>query len=524
MPLEPDKEYYSVPKSPLLTETSDSEASIFEPDPESLTADESDVSEHVPDRQPMLFQCKTEPKFIVFWSCLASLFSICRTCCSSTVIEYVATRGCLLSVEIKCKLGHVYKWFSQPRNQGNLQFAAAILYSGNTYSRVSEMFSLVNISFFSHSVFYNLQKSILFPVLNTVYKRNRFNILEQCKVIPEGNDFTEDGRCDSPGYSAKYGTYSLMSTQLNKVVDFFVVHVGTVENSSRMEKEGLKLLLERYAHLKISTLTTDRHIQVRAYLKKEHPQILHQFDVWHFGKSIKKKLTAAAKKKANVELIPWIKSIINHLWWCSATCNGNSNILREKWKSILFHITDRHEWQGNQHYHRCQHGELQKKRKYLRKDTPVYFILSAIIEDKKLLGDLEYLTSFKHTGSLEVYHSVINKYCPKRLHFSMLGMIARTQLAFLDFNCGSEDNQATNRDGSLRYKQVFSKVTQTWVVKIIKEKKSRKYLDELMDIIINSPEDHNLPILPEDIPNNTAPLEKPDKTKAIKCMVSRFKI
>ena len=44
-----------------------------------------------------------------------------------------------------------------------------------------------------------------------------------------------DGRCDSPGYSIKYGTYSLLSAQLNKVTDFHVVHVSTVENSSRME-------------------------------------------------------------------------------------------------------------------------------------------------------------------------------------------------------------------------------------------------------------------------------------------------
>ena len=68
LPLEPDKEYFSIPKSPLLTETSESEASIFEPDPENLTADESDVSEHFPDPQPIHFQCKTEHKFIVFWS------------------------------------------------------------------------------------------------------------------------------------------------------------------------------------------------------------------------------------------------------------------------------------------------------------------------------------------------------------------------------------------------------------------------------------------------------------------------
>ena len=46
--------------------------------------------------------------------------------------------------------------------------------------------------------------------------------------------FIGGGRSDSPGYSAKYGTYSLMSTDLNKIVDFFIVHISTARNSSRM--------------------------------------------------------------------------------------------------------------------------------------------------------------------------------------------------------------------------------------------------------------------------------------------------
>ena len=51
-------------------------------------------------------------------------------------------------------------------------------------------------------------------------------------------------------------------------------------------------------------------------------------------------------------------------------------------------------------------------------------------------------------------------------------MIARTQLAVMDFNSGADDKQlATKQDGTFRFKQVFSKVTQTWVVKKIKEKK-----------------------------------------------------
>ena len=43
-----------------------------------------------------------------------------------------------------------------------------------------------------------------------------------------------------------------------------------------------------------------------------------------------------------------------------------------------------------------------------------------------------HITGFHHTGNVEVYHSVMTKYCPKREHFDFDAMCARTQLAVLD--------------------------------------------------------------------------------------------
>ena len=92
-----------------------------------------------------------------------------------------------------------------------------------------------------------------------------------------------------------------------------------------------------------------------------------------------------------------------------------------------------------------------------------------MVENKNILTDIKYLSKFCHTGNLEVFHSVLNKYCPKRLHFTLGGMIAKTQLAMLDYNCGSNNTQVATKDGKRRYKQIFSKVTQNWVVKKIFE-------------------------------------------------------
>ena len=79
--------------------------------------------------------------------------------------------------------------------------------------------------------------------MNSFYKRYQSKIINICTTREE-NNFVGDGRSDSPGYSTKYGTYSLISTDLNKIVDFFVVRVSTAGNSSRMEKKGFQTLLE----------------------------------------------------------------------------------------------------------------------------------------------------------------------------------------------------------------------------------------------------------------------------------------
>ena len=118
------------------------------------------------------------------------------------------------------------------------------------------------------------------------------------------------GRCDSPGHSAKYGTYSIVNTASSKVLDFSLVQVTEVKNSNAMELEGLKHCLDHLQREKvaIAKLATDRHMQVRAHMKKERPHIKHNFNVWHLAKSVQKKLSKKAQSKPCAALKPWINS------------------------------------------------------------------------------------------------------------------------------------------------------------------------------------------------------------------------
>ncbi|CAC5398264.1 unnamed protein product [Mytilus coruscus] len=96
-----------------------------------------------------------------------------------------------------------------------------------------------------------------------------------------------DGRCDSPGYSAKYGSYTLMDLNTNKILDIQLVQSNEVKGSTHMELEGLKRglsLLMDTNNIEVSTLVTDRHVMIKKFMKDNHPEINHYIDVWHIAK------------------------------------------------------------------------------------------------------------------------------------------------------------------------------------------------------------------------------------------------
>lgn len=53
-----------------------------------------------------------------------------------------------------------------------------------------------------------------------------------------------------------------------------------------MEKEGLHRSIEflKGRRLDIAVLVTDRHTQINKWIREEHPNIKHYFDVWHVAK------------------------------------------------------------------------------------------------------------------------------------------------------------------------------------------------------------------------------------------------
>ena len=116
-----------------------------------------------------------EPKYLIFWSSFLLLFRYCFTCKEKTNIISVRIRGTVLVVTMKCHNKHIlHTWRSQPMvnntGAGNILLPGAILYTGNTFKRILEMFDSINIPLFSRTLFYSIQKTLLFPTLNSFCK------------------------------------------------------------------------------------------------------------------------------------------------------------------------------------------------------------------------------------------------------------------------------------------------------------------------------------------------------------------
>jgi len=85
----------------------------------------------------------------------------------------------------------------------------------------------MNVATIAYSTFMQHQKSYLHPAVERTYRQQQCTLLNEIKS--EGRDLIlgGDGRCDSPGHSAKYGSYSLMDVEKNKILDFQLVQVCT---------------------------------------------------------------------------------------------------------------------------------------------------------------------------------------------------------------------------------------------------------------------------------------------------------
>ncbi|XP_064474320.1 uncharacterized protein LOC135388606 isoform X2 [Ornithodoros turicata] len=375
--------------------------------------------------------------YIVSRSCLVELLQVCALCSSRETSVQLTTMGSLARATVTCVSGHRRQWNSQPlvheKPAGNIAMCSAILFSGSSITKSLRLFDIMGIARIHRSQYFEYQKCYLFPAIQNVWEKEQAAVTEKLEGRPL--HLAGDARCDSPGHTALHGTYTVMETTVNRIVHFEVVKATTVSSSYCMEQKGLELCLDYIATkgMEVNTLVTDRHSQVKAFLRNKHPHISHRFDVWHVAKGIKKKIAAVSQSKKHQVLRLWCESIIRHLYWCART-SDNGELLLAKWETVVRHVINVHSHPNSLHPV-CFHGDL-GEREWLHEGTETYKKLHDILLAKQLVKDIPQLSSAQQTFGLETFHAVLIHFAPKSNSFSDQGMVARyTHYSLLSLCC-----------------------------------------------------------------------------------------
>lgn len=157
------------------------------------------------------------------------LFQHCHFCYASNPGNNITQTGTLLTIESIC---HVCKrentWKSQPYllgkfPAGNLLLSFAILSAGASFSKIALVFQHMGLLMYHRSVFYYQQRYLLIPTIVTFWRSYQEKIIQSL----HGKDvaLAGDGRHDSMGHSAKYGTYSTFCCTIGLVIHIVLVQV-----------------------------------------------------------------------------------------------------------------------------------------------------------------------------------------------------------------------------------------------------------------------------------------------------------
>ena len=170
----------------------------------------------------------------MYKSCLYKLLRTCTRCSTVCDVSEVARNGSYIRLSKCCpRCEEKWEWESQPLvgnavAAGNLVISAAILFHGLCPTKVLRMLKGANIAAHCIASYHNHARTYLHTTIWQYWCGMREDVVAELAEIGSPCKFSGDGRADSPGHSAKYGTYSLIENHTNKVVHFEVVQVSVL--------------------------------------------------------------------------------------------------------------------------------------------------------------------------------------------------------------------------------------------------------------------------------------------------------
>ncbi|KAG0425207.1 hypothetical protein HPB47_027610 [Ixodes persulcatus] len=278
----------------------------------------------------------------------------------------------------------------------------------------------LNIAMITERMYYYYQSGYLLPVVNQLLEELRGKNL----------DLAGDGRCDSPGFCAKYCTYTFYEASTKKLIHIEQVQVhetADVPSSNAMKKvaflRGLSKLKDQ--GFTIASFTLDNHPSVECHMRTMESGTKHYFDTWHISKmppfqGMKKKPLAASHSGPCKDLEVWVQQVNNRLYYCAAPGKGNGPLLESMWMSLLNHVINKHDGHDGP-YHECLHQPL-SDRAWLAVVPPAYEKLRSIVASPRLHNYIQHLSPGSETYNVEGFNSLLIGFASKSWVFSPKGM------------------------------------------------------------------------------------------------------
>lgn len=139
--------------------------------------------------------------------------------------------GTYVHVEQHCPVClNIFTWDSQPfvKNQpaGNILLSASILFSGALPTKVLSVLSNMGCATIAERTYFQHQNQFLHLSISAVWETHQAMLLNQLHKEKRQLVIGGDGRADSPGHSAKFGSYTVIELKKGVILDVQLVQVS----------------------------------------------------------------------------------------------------------------------------------------------------------------------------------------------------------------------------------------------------------------------------------------------------------
>lgn len=160
-----------------------------------------------------------------------TLFLSCMFCGATTTIKKVISGSFLQIIQTCSSCNKKQTWESQPFigsiPLGNILMSASILFSRSLPSKALKPFEFLSLSSITRKTFFRHQTQYLQQAVLSTWKHNQEMLFSELRERQSPIVVAGDGQADSPGHSAKYGSYSFLELNCNKIIDMKLVQVGS---------------------------------------------------------------------------------------------------------------------------------------------------------------------------------------------------------------------------------------------------------------------------------------------------------